>query len=150
MYVTAHRVQRADGTEGINTFLHIHGPILWPAQPWHMPEQQPGKIIAQEIMVPPGGNRVRAYLDVLAPDGTHPALLEQTMYRCWMQLVSMELVDASGDPADPLLPLLGNPILFEQNGVTLRFGVEDGWLTSRALHFSELQKFVAKIIDSKL
>ena len=71
MYVTAHRVRRpSSGAEGINAFLHTHGGCEWEAPP--APEHEPGELIDSIIdpIVPPPGNRVRSYIDVVAPDGT--------------------------------------------------------------------------------
>src|SRR5207237_9688808 len=47
------------------------GPSLWQGlPPQGIPEQDPGALAAQTIEVQPPGNRVRSYLDVIAPDET--------------------------------------------------------------------------------
>ena len=67
MYTTAHRVQRGE-SEGINRFLHLHGEdFCWPKDASSLPEAAPGEEKRAEVELLPGGNRVRSYLDVLAP-----------------------------------------------------------------------------------
>ncbi len=75
MYLCSQRVVRpATGAEGINTFRYIHGPQRWSGEPpqSHRPEVNPGILEAELVTVPPPGNRVRSFLDVVAPDGTKP------------------------------------------------------------------------------
>lgn len=70
MYLTAQRVVSPAGQEGINAFFYLHGPRTWidapPADVW--PEHNPGELVAQHLSVSPPGNRVRSYLDLIAPD----------------------------------------------------------------------------------
>jgi hypothetical protein len=76
MYVTAQRVvapqntSRA-GAEGVNAFFYLHG-RSWsgPVPVDLLPEQNPGIATDSRIEVPPPGNSVRSYLDIVAPDGT--------------------------------------------------------------------------------
>ena len=71
MYLTAHHVVSAsDGHEGVNTFLYLHGSDAWTEPPPGVPDQNPGTLAAQSISLRPPGNRVRSYLDIIAPDGT--------------------------------------------------------------------------------
>ncbi len=77
MYVTAQRVvssARPDGRrdEGINAFYHLHGSFEWDDQPppRFMPESDPGVPTDSHVEVRPPGNRVRSYLDIVAPDAT--------------------------------------------------------------------------------
>lgn len=73
MYVTAHRVQRG-GSNGINTFLHVHGASPSPID-WRRPdvravaETHPGAFVVQRTEVPPGNNAVLSYFDVVVADG---------------------------------------------------------------------------------
>lgn len=72
MYLTAHHLVSAhDGREGINVFLYLHGPYAWdPATTPTVMQTHPGTLAAQSLSVsPPSGNRVRSYLDIVAPDG---------------------------------------------------------------------------------
>jgi hypothetical protein len=70
MYLTAHHVLSPTTlAEGINSFLYLHGPNTWHGlPPAGIPETNPGALVAKQIVVPPPGNRVRSYLDVVAPD----------------------------------------------------------------------------------
>jgi hypothetical protein len=67
MYLTAQRVESEAG-DGINTFLYEHGGAV------ESPPPAPvkgclGKLITDLIMVPPGGNKVTSYLDIVCDDG---------------------------------------------------------------------------------
>jgi hypothetical protein len=71
MYLTAQHVRSAAGDEGINAFFYQHGSYAWQGLPPHgIPDKNPGTLAAQTIVIPPPGNRVRSYLDVVAPDET--------------------------------------------------------------------------------
>jgi hypothetical protein len=106
MYVTAHRVRAPSGELGINAFLHLHGgDYPWPADPSRLPEAAPGKIARKAVAVPPGGNTVLSYLDVLAPDGTPRSRVARAL-----RAFEAALHD------EP------NPAVFTRYGVTIRFG----------------------------
>ncbi len=134
MYAAAHRVVHRDGRTGINAFLHHHGPqFSWPAAPWTLPETNPGDLVRERIEVPPGGNRVLSYLDVLAPDDATPAEIDVALTGLWLELVA----DEAG-PSAPTGPL-PNPTVYKRGHVVLRFGVEDGLVPGRALELAELR-----------
>jgi hypothetical protein len=73
MYITAHRVRApTSNAEGINAFFYVHGSVVWddPVAAG-IPDENPGTLMAQSIALsPPSGNRVRSYLDIVAPDET--------------------------------------------------------------------------------
>ncbi len=76
MLLTAQRVRRFSGEEGINAFCSLHGPYHWfgaPPPGSGIPDQNPGERVNSIVTVPPGGNRVRSYLDIIAPDETPTA-----------------------------------------------------------------------------
>lgn len=83
MYLTAHRVvSPVSLDEGINSFLYLHGPHTWQGvPPTDAPDTNPGALVAKQIVVPPPGNRVRSYLDVVAPDETPWAEVRQSFIR---------------------------------------------------------------------
>ena len=67
MYLTAQRVKGQAGT-GINAFLHdgsIGVDVDWAA--FDKGEVSPGDMSRQSVEVPPGGNSVLSYLDIVAP-----------------------------------------------------------------------------------
>lgn len=71
MYLTAQRVVAPAGDhEGINVFRYSHGDQVWtgtaPAQ-LH-PDADPGVLVSQIVTVAPPGNRVRSFLDLVAPE----------------------------------------------------------------------------------
>jgi hypothetical protein len=72
MYIAAQRViSPSTGAEGVNAFYYRHGPDAWSEfPPAGIPDQNPGTLIRQSIAVPPPGNAVRSYLDIVAPDDT--------------------------------------------------------------------------------
>jgi hypothetical protein len=82
MYVTAHRVvSPSTGAEGVNAFHYIHGGYVWEGAPppeFH-PETNPGTLFNDAVEVPPPGNRVRSYLDVVAPDDTPAGEIERAV-----------------------------------------------------------------------
>lgn len=74
MYLTAQRVTSAtSNADGINAFYHVHRDD-WVGRDVN-PEDAPGYLVTRRLAVDPGGNRVRSYLDVLAPDTTSPSLI---------------------------------------------------------------------------
>ncbi len=108
MYLTAHRLVTPLGDEGVNAFLHLHGDqFAWPDDPAPLATSNPGEIVERNTEVPPGGNRVLAYLDVLAPDGTPAAEIRAA------------LLALAGD-----LDGRANPTWSEQDRITVKFGVE--------------------------
>jgi hypothetical protein len=83
MYITAHHVVAPkDGSEGLNAFLYLHGKGQWSAPP--RPEEDPGELKRKLISVEPPGNRIRSYLDIVAPDPTSWGEIRQA----FMQFVS--------------------------------------------------------------
>ena len=131
MYLTAHHVRSSKGHEGINAFRHWHGDgFAWPADASALPEDEPGELDpgATSVTVPPGGNRVRAYLDVLAPDGT-PA---------------SEIDGALGVLAGDLAQRR-NPTIFRIGEVTVRFGVERGLESAKVESLEQLTKVVRRL-----
>jgi hypothetical protein len=74
VYLTAHRVvSTTSGIEGVNAFYHVHG-TGWTDLDSD-PETAPGQLVRINRALPAGGNRVRSYLDVIAPDMTSPGAI---------------------------------------------------------------------------
>jgi hypothetical protein len=108
MYVTAHLVRSRSDEEGINAFLHHHGAdFSWPSDAAPLADTTPGRIVRQRIDLPPGFNRVQAYLDLLAPDGTARVQIDQALVAFARDLGERR-----------------NPTVFVFGPVTIRFGVE--------------------------
>lgn len=71
MYLTAQRIEPlTDGKGGINAFHHRHSHPLRSRELSKVPNDDPGIVVNQHISVKPGGNRVRSFLDVVAPEAT--------------------------------------------------------------------------------
>jgi len=76
MYLTAQRVvSPSTGREGINAYYYLHVIGGWISPP--EPERDPGTLIRMLISVEPPGNRIRSWLDIVAPD---EALLTDLRY----------------------------------------------------------------------
>jgi hypothetical protein len=131
MYVTAHLVRTRSGDEGINGFLHHHGAdFVWPPDAADLPDTTPGAIVVRRVDLLPGANQVRAYLDVLAPDGTPRAQIAEAMAAFARDL-----------------PERRNPTVFALGAVTIRFGVERGLERIREAQREMLAAVVLAVLD---
>jgi hypothetical protein len=134
MYVTAHLVRSKEGDEGINGFLHVHGPRFpWPKDAAPLADTNPGEVVHRRIDLPPGGNQVRAYLDVLTPDESARDEIERAL---------------AGFARD--LGERRNPTVFTQGAVTIRFGVELGLERLRAQQLDMLAHVTLRLLDEYL
>ncbi len=82
MYATAQRV-RSDRTIGINTLIYRHEPTLaiQELQSDQVVQQSPGNLVSARITLPPGGNTVLSYFDVIAPETVaHPDVAERLLH----------------------------------------------------------------------
>lgn len=133
MYLTAHLVRSRDGEEGINAFLHLHGNgFPWPQEPATLPDTNPGKTVRHQTSIPPGGNGVRAYLDILAPDGTSKEQLERALIELGRDLNERR-----------------NPTVFRHGAVVVRFGVELGLEGLRAQQLDMLVPAAMRLFEEK-
>ena len=126
MYVCAQRVFRPnDAAQGINSFYYLHGPYVWQgALPTGLlPEENPGVFTDSIVEIDPPGNRVRSYLDVVAPDGTPLGHLVHAV-------VSLGVAVAL-------------PVVWGQGNVWCRFGAEQA-LAVQWRH--ELQRLLARVV----
>lgn len=138
MYATAHRVRSGKDVEGINAFLHRHGQdAAWPADPSAIPERDPGQQVWDAVTVPPGGNDVLSYLDVIAPDGVGVEELDVALTGLWLDLQAAEQ-----DPPHPWA-VLPNPLIYRRGRVVLRFGTVDRMAAARALELGALRTALA-------
>ncbi|HEX4421672.1 MAG TPA: hypothetical protein VH165_27355 [Kofleriaceae bacterium] len=130
--MTAHLVRSRSGEEGINGFLHLHGAdFAWPDDAAALADDKPGKIARRRVDLPPGLNHVRAYLDVLAPDGTPRDALEGAL-----AALSRDLGERR------------NPTVFVSGGVTIRFGVELGLELIRAQQLAMLASVALALLPA--
>lgn len=131
MYLTAHLVRSQRHREGVNAFRHWHGPnFAWPEDASTLPELDPGKLDhgAKSVEVDPGGNSVRGYIDVLAPDGT-----------------ALEEIERALDTLRGDLWQRRNPTVFRTGDVTIRLGVERALETTRLEVFDRLRAVVRRL-----
>jgi len=85
MYLTAHRVSApGDKQTGINCFRYQHAEPV-PGVSWDAPdlativEEFPGTLVSHQIEVPPGGNDVHSYLDIVCSDTTRVEDIEAAL-----------------------------------------------------------------------
>jgi hypothetical protein len=133
MYATAHRVVSfRNGREGINAFLHVHGrDFPWPGDAATLPESNPGRLEDEIISVKPGGNRVCAYLDILAPDETSREHLLSVLDALPGSISSQE-----------------NPLVMHRANVTIRFGVELGLASNRLEQLEALTAALRPLLNA--
>jgi hypothetical protein len=80
MRLAAQRVVSPGGRQGVNAFCYLHGPHVWLDTPPPEIASHPGHLVESRIEVKPPGNRVRSYLEILAPDDTPSrAILEKAL-----------------------------------------------------------------------
>jgi hypothetical protein len=80
MYLTAQRVFAPKSKQtGINAFLYTHAGRSWRVPPGDIPDRDPGRLKQKTIAVKPPGNRVRSYLDIVAPDDLDPDELQRRL-----------------------------------------------------------------------
>ena len=70
--MTAQHIRSRGGAEDVHAFLHLHDrpDCTFPnGDPLSVPETNPGRLVARsKVRVPPGKNRIVAYLDLIAED----------------------------------------------------------------------------------
>lgn len=133
MYATAHRVLSSrNGREGVNAFLHTHGrDFPWPQDAAVLPEMNPGRLEDEIITVRPGGNRVRAYLDILAPD-----------------TIALNDLLSTLDELTQSPPDTDNPLITQGASITIRFGVEPALENKRAEQLKALIAAIRPLLEA--
>lgn len=106
MYLTAQRVVARDKKSGINVFLHMHKDIELPAlnSPTAITlvaEEKTGTIVDENCVVPPGGNHVKSYLDIVANDNIAQEFIENSIKNARSKIASValpfqEIIDSVG------------------------------------------------------
>jgi hypothetical protein len=136
MYVTAHNVESRDHRVGINAFGHVHADS-WPQQAMDrrmirmVADEVPGDLVASMESVPPGGNSVRSYLDIVAPDGTSPATV-----RSALDAFASVLADSESTPVSDVI-----------SGVGLRLGANIGLDPQRIEEFERLRERALLVLE---
>lgn len=70
--------------EGINTYRYHHGGANWDTPPGsEFRENNPGELVEKHLTpgFPKSGNRVRSFLDILAPDDALPEEITRAFHR---------------------------------------------------------------------
>jgi len=137
MYATAHHVKSPRGQTGINAFLHEHGEDR-NATSWENPnvaavaDGRPGTLVAESYDVPPGGNAVMAFLDVVAVDG-----------------IGLERLSGALDMFGAMVARQPAPIVASINGVGMRFGCDLGLAPVATEEFDRLRSRVFAILHAE-
>lgn len=99
MRLTAQRVISPSGVQGINAFCYLHGPYFWLDEPPPEISGSQGQLTNSHVEVPPPGNRVRSYLEILAPDETPSGSISKDVLDCtgFFERQSMPIQMQSGD-----------------------------------------------------
>jgi hypothetical protein len=95
MYLSAQRVHRATGEEGINVFGYSHrhlGGLSELAELSH----DPGDLMFELVAVPSGGNAVSSYLDIVAPEGINAAELANRLQAAVLHVPALASSEAKG------------------------------------------------------
>lgn len=121
--------------EGINAFFYVHGADAVPGMTWEHPfvpvvvDLYPGTLTAQFVEVAPGGNVVRAFLDIVCKDGTAAPAIDTAL-------------DVLG--RDLSAPRLGRSLVHER--VAVRFGIEDGLRVQAGRYFLDLRAIAIRLL----
>lgn len=96
MYVVAQRV-RSPSRTGINVLLYRHmpGPIPW-QDPARVAEMMPGRLASHDIEIPPGGNEVLSFIDIVASEEVPTPQLIDTVSRLRDEAVQRGIAVADG------------------------------------------------------
>lgn len=110
MYLTAQRVQRADGEHEVHAYLHAHDSDAhpFPERAADVALKAPGRLVAAwpleaDCRIAPGGNDVVSYIDIAADD--------RHWSRRWLD--NLVRVDICIDPAKPLQAWTVGPLYVE-------------------------------------
>jgi hypothetical protein len=109
MLLAAQRVRSSSGNDGINAFRYLHGAGAWPSNPLVLLDSDPGSLERQSIEIPPPGNLVRSYLDLVAPDLASEQRLRRILARLYLEFTPDSF-----------------PARFRSEDCAARFGVERG------------------------
>lgn len=137
MYLTAQRLRTLDGNIGINVLLCQHGSMNIPGMSWDEPsvelvaERFPGTVVAQRLDVPPRGNHVLSYLDIVARDSVP------------VESILRALGSAERDLAGKC-----PPFLYRLEGVGIRFALEPGMEGVESEEFNALRERCADMLES--
>jgi len=126
MMLSAQRVRSARGVVGVNLYEYRHVAPGWSIDLDVL--EHDAELMRQEFEIPPGGNDVRSYLDVFAPEGTNALEIARA-------------VAAARSGTDPS----AFPALFHEGDVTLRLGLVFGLVPTWR---SELTDLAARLLLS--
>ncbi len=80
MHLIAQRVRSLQDQEGVNAFCYSHGPIRWLDKP--PSDLHPGRLVNSRMEITPPGNRIRSFLEIIAPDVTPSRQVWKAIMEC--------------------------------------------------------------------
>ena len=139
MYLTAHRVESPNRAKrGINATLYLHDSPEDRSLDWSHPnvaeisEARPGRFVAEDNELKPGGNTVASYLDIIAPDGT-----------------ADDLICESLSQFEPSIGSAALPITAQFGPIVIRFYARYGLQGNRVDVFGALRKKAVDLLHTK-
>jgi hypothetical protein len=130
MFLSAQRVLSRHGVSGVNAYAYRHPPGTWSTADLSALENT-AVLFVQDIEVPPGGNAVRSYLDIFAPDGAGPAAIA-----AWIQRLRTG-------------PERGEfPIELREGDLALRFGLVFGLVSTWQRELTDLAARILLLVQS--
>jgi hypothetical protein len=130
MLLSAQRVLSRQGVSGVNAYAYRH-----PAGTWSTADlttlESSAVLVMQDLEVPPGGNAVRSYVDIFAPDGAGPAEIA-----AWVQRLRTG-------------PEHGEfPIELREGDLALRFGLVFGLVSTWQRELTDLAARILLLAQS--
>jgi hypothetical protein len=121
MYLTAQHVRSHDGIDDHQSYLHLHdvpGSEPFPDDRRTVPFEHPGRMVLKgEHILPPGGNDVLSYLDVVAEDAwwhqTVPPGRSSTDWWRYNLAPLGDLIVATGKPLPWAIDVAGLYVVFD-------------------------------------
>jgi hypothetical protein len=118
MYLTAQRVRNEEGLEDLHAFLHLHDADASAlSDPFTVPQRNPGKLVMDSgpMRIPPGGNSVISYLDIVADDdlgrAAHPDASDG-LKPWWQDALESAGRSMAGDPLPWAVTVAGVHVIF--------------------------------------
>lgn len=135
MYLTAQRVVTLENKSGINIFLHMHKDGEQPVMKdistiTYVAEINTGAIVDENCELPPGGNRVKSYIDIVSGDDITQGIIENALNLAKQKISSAKL-----------------PFQDISKSVGIRFGAEIGLYEFISQEYDELSNAAVNLFS---
>ncbi|HEY2029069.1 MAG TPA: hypothetical protein VGH20_07655 [Myxococcales bacterium] len=119
MYLTAQRVHKVDGREGINVFGYSHRRRQSFSELAELSDD-PGDLVFELVALPAGGNAVSSYLDVVAPEGITAATLANMVQAAVLHVPAVAGSDVHGTWSGLRIAFFASPSMHPEPAIELR------------------------------